>query len=190
MVDEAEKSCARLVELIAALSELGKLDEGAVTMLRRPTDVFPLVAEVAKGVHEAAERGVHLEVRGPDTGAAISGDDNRLRAAFTAIFHALLREKTGPSTVVVAERRLAEDGRTALIIVAEASDIQTAHEAPARPFDDRRGGVGLSLPLARRVIEAHGGRLWSPAVAEAGGPGVQDDRAARSTALITFPLGS
>jgi len=28
------------------------------------------------------------------------------------------------------------------------------------PFDARRGGVGLGLPIARRLIEAQGGRIW------------------------------
>ena len=195
MVDEAEKSCARLVTLIAALSEVGKLDEGAITMTRRPTDLFPLVADVAVSVHEAAERGVRLEVRGAEAGAVLSGDEDRLRAAFGAIFHAILREKAGPCTVVL-ERRLAHDGgKSAIIIVAEESGVQAAYDAPAGPFDEKRGGVGLSLPLARRVIEAHGGRLWSPANGSAGGSnaaerGGQDDRMARSTALIAVPLGS
>jgi signal transduction histidine kinase len=30
-------------------------------------------------------------------------------------------------------------------------------------FDEWRGGCGLSLAVARRVIVQHGGQLWSPA---------------------------
>jgi signal transduction histidine kinase len=190
MVDEAEKSCARLVALIAALSEVAKLDEGVVAMSRRPTDLFPLIAEVAGTVHEAADRGVRLEVRGPDSGALIAGDEVRLRAAFFAIVHAIMRETVGPCTVVT-ERRLAQNGaRSAIIIIAEETGLQAAYDARPGPFDEKRGGVGLSLPLARRVIEAHGGRLWSPAV---GGlettDSTHDERSARSTALIAVPLG-
>jgi signal transduction histidine kinase len=190
MVEEAEKSCARLVGLIAALSELAKLDEGALAMSRRPTDLFPLMAEVAGSVHEAADRGVKLEVRGMDSGALIAGDEERLRAAFSAIVHAILREKIGPCTVVT-ERRLAQEGqRSAIIIIAEETGVQAAYEATPGPFDEKRGGVGLSLPLARRVIEAHGGRLWSPAVDGATNQGTHDERNARSTAVIAVPLGS
>jgi K+-sensing histidine kinase KdpD len=200
MVTEAEKSCARLVALIAELSEVGKIDDGLITMSRKKIDLFPLVAEVAKSVHEAEEREVIFEVRGQTVGALMAGDQDRLRAAFAAIFRAVLREKAGPCTVV-ADRRLVKNGTesSAVVVVADETAVLTAYNAPAASFDEKRGGVGLSIAIARRVIEAHGGRIWSPAFAKGSGaagsagpeaPGIFDERAARSTALIALPLGS
>jgi signal transduction histidine kinase len=189
MVEEAEKSCARLVSLIAALSEVGKLDEGLISMSASETDLFPLVAEAAADVHEAADRDVGLEVRGDGSGAIIRGDGQRLRSAFGAIFHAILREKIGPGTVVIDRRtEMDRDPRSAVIIVAEPDAIQAAYTAPVGAFDEKRGGVGLSLPIARRVIEAHRGRLWSPADRESSPSSAFDHRAARATALIAIPL--
>ncbi len=187
MVDEAEKSCARIVALVAELSDIGKIDAGLVTLGRQPVDLFPLVADVATHVHEAKDRDVHLEVRGSDAGAIVIGDDPRLRHAFDAIFRAILREKAGPATVV-AERRVADrDGRScAVVVISEASSVQAAYEAPPGVFDDRRGGLGLALPLARRVIEGLGGRIWSPASRDdAAGTA---DPLARGSVIVSLPL--
>jgi hypothetical protein len=48
--------------------------------------------------------------------------------------------------------------------------------------------MGLALPLARRVIEGHGGRIWSPA--SASGNADAPDPFARGSVIITFPLRS
>src|SRR5438046_8590046 len=82
MIDEAEKSCVRLVALIAEMSEVSKLDAGVATLTRQRLDLFPLVQDVAEGVHEAEDREVRLEVRGEAAGAEMIGDAARLRGAF------------------------------------------------------------------------------------------------------------
>lgn len=168
MIDEAEKSCARLVAIVAELSDIGKLDAGAIALARQPIDLFSLTAEVAGHVQEGKEREVHLVVRGPESGAPVVGDAARLRGAFDAIFRAILREKPGPATVI-AERRLVRQGdrSSAVIVVAEQSSVVAAYDAPAGVFDEKRGGLGLALPLARRVIGGHGGEVWSAAEPEA-----------------------
>jgi signal transduction histidine kinase len=180
MIDEAEKSCARLVSIVAELSDIGKLDSGALALARQPLDLFSLTAEVAEHVQEGREREVHLVVRGPDSGAPVVGDAPRLRSAFDAIFRAILREKPGPTTVV-AERRLdrRDGGASAVLIVAEENSVVAAYDAPPGVFEEKRGGLGLALPLARRVIAAHGGHVWSPDGPEA---------LARGSIIVNIPV--
>lgn len=189
MIDEADKSCARLVAIVAELSDIGRLDSGAIKLTQQPLELFSLMEEVAELVHEASERDVRLKLIGPSEGASTTGDATRLRAAFDAIFRAILREKPGPSTVV-AERRLGtRDGHPcAVLIVADDSRVQEAYDQEPTAFDESRGGMGLALPLARRVIEGHGGHIWSPAGSSggAGGP----DPFARGSVIISFPLRS
>ena len=182
MIDDAEKSCARLVALIAELSDIAKLDAGLIALAHQPVDVFALLDEVAEHVREARDRDVRLEVRGPAQGASTMGDAVRLRSAFEAILRAILREKVGPCRVIADRRLAATDGpRAAVVVIAEDGHVQSAYESVRGPFDEKRGGVGLALPLARRVIEGHGGGVWSPA------PG-GDDQVARAAAIISIPL--
>jgi len=42
--------------------------------------------------------------------------------------------------------------------------------------------VGLSLPIARRVVERAGGRVWAPT------PVDDDDRGLRSAVVVSIPL--
>jgi K+-sensing histidine kinase KdpD len=190
MIDEAEKSCARLVAIVAELSDIGKLDSGAVTLASQSLELFSLIEKVAELVHEGEERDVRLKLIGPLDGAPMTGDATRLRTAFDAIFRAILREKPGPATVI-AERRLAtRDGkRCAVVIIADEGSVQEAYERVPGPFDDRRGGLGLALPLARRVFEGHGASIWSPAAVAAAGE-ESSDPLARGSVIISFPLGS
>ena len=180
MIDEAEKSCARLVAIVAELSDIGKLDSGALALAKRPIDLFQLAREVAELVQEGREREVHLTLRGEEAEAPMLGDATRLRHALDAIFRAILREKPGPATVVADLRLEVRDGRnSALVVVADEPNVVAAYEAPPGVFDDKRGGLGLALPLARRVVAGHGGAIWSPAAPEA---------LARGAVLVRIPL--
>lgn len=188
MIGEAEKSCARLVAIVAELSDIGKLDSGGIRLAQQPLDLFVLIEEVADLVHEAKDRDVSLKLSGPSNGAPVTGDAPRLRTAFDAIFRAILREKPGPS-VVIAERRTENRGgrMSALLVVADEGRVQEAYGREPGPFDDKRGGIGLALPLARRVIEGLGGRIWSPAAI---GDADLTDPLARGAAIISFPIRS
>src|SRR5438067_2256197 len=125
MIDEAEKSCARLVALIAELSDVSKLDSGAIALARRPVDVFALISDVAAHVQEANDRDVRLEVRGDSGVARLTGDETRLRSAFDAVFRAILREKAGPSLVVAERRRESTGGQPSVtVVVSDAESVQ------------------------------------------------------------------
>lgn len=186
MIEEAEKSCSRLVALIAELSDIGKLDSGAIALQSAPLDLFALIEEVAAHVHEAEERDVHLELRGESSGGSMNGDAARLRAAFDALFRAILREKAGPAIVVVDRRRALSNGRPlAVVTVSENSTVQDAYERPRQAFDEKRGGLGLALPLARRVVEGHAGRLWAP---QSSPNASENDPVSRGSAIVELPL--
>jgi phosphoglycerate-specific signal transduction histidine kinase len=191
MIDEAEKSCARLVAIVAELSDIGKLDGGSIKLNSQPLELFSLTENVAELVHEGQERDVKLQLLGPSDGAPMTGDVTRLKTAFDAVFRAILREKPGPATVV-AERRLAtRDGKpAAIVIIADEGSVQEAYDREPGPFDDRRGGLGLALPLARRVFEGHGASIWSPAAVASTDEESNRDPLARGSVIISFPLGS
>ena len=182
MVDEAARSCARLVALIDELDELGRLDAGAAPATADTFDLFADLELVASRVHEAEDRGVRLRLVGMPTGARVVGDRRRLTAALEAILRAVLREQPTAVTILGDRRLVTTPGsRAAVLVVAREADVDRAHDAAAQPFAEHRGGTGLSLPIARRVIEQAGGRVWSPTPADA------EDRGLRSAVVVSIP---
>jgi signal transduction histidine kinase len=162
MLEEAERSCGRISALVTEMSELGKLESGDLAIARQPFDFAALVAELASGMHEGEDRGVTLEVRGADRPLEVVGDRARIGAAVRALLHAALRERGEAGTVVAHCSRQDGDGSWALLAVAGEPDVDgliAAHRTSA--FDEWRGGLGLALPVARRVVAAHGGSIWS-----------------------------
>lgn len=184
LVDEAAKSCARLVELLAQMSDIGKLDLNAAAAHVERFDWFSELPAVAANTQEGRDRGIELSVTGEGQGAGLTGDRQRLTAGLGAILRAVLREQPMP-VVVRADRRLVrENGQTtALLIIARAEDLERTLAAAKQPFDERRGGTGLSLPLARRAIERAGGHLWSPARTDS-------DQGLKSAVVIELPVSS
>jgi signal transduction histidine kinase len=166
MVEEAERSCSRVTALVAEMSDLGKLASGDASFAQQDVDIAALLAELASGMHEGEDRGVRLELRGIDQPILVTGDRTRLSAALRALMHAALRERGEPGAIVAQCSTIDNtDGtRDALIAFGDEAvlPVLIAHaRRDTPPFDEYRGGLGLALPVARRVIESHGGALWS-----------------------------
>jgi signal transduction histidine kinase len=72
--------------------------------------------------------------------------------------------KGGSGALVIASKR-SEDGQ--LMVSVSDSGIGLPVEGAKRIFEafftTKPDGTGIGLPLSRRIIESHGGRLWASA---------------------------
>jgi signal transduction histidine kinase len=163
MLEEADRSCGRLGALVAEMSEFGKLEGGDVSLARQDFDLAALATEVASGLHDGDDRGVHLEVRAGSP-VMVTGDRTRITAAVRALIQSAVRERIEPGVLIVRCSVGTGSPRSAVLAIADETALPAlergASGTPAT-FDEWRGGLGLALPVARRVIEAHGGAVWS-----------------------------
>jgi signal transduction histidine kinase len=164
LLEEAEKSCSRLSTLVAEMSDLASLEEGTSPFNRASVDLPALLNDTVAGLPAPPDRDVHVELT-CDESCPINGDRARLKTAFTSLLKALRRELVTSDTLYVRQGTRTNQGKAVSWIAfgdAESIDrLEHADPASLEGFDEWRGGCGLSLAVARRVIAAHDGRLWS-----------------------------
>ena len=163
LLEEAEKSCGRLSALLAEMSELSNLEAGTLTFSRQALDLRQLLRTAVDQLPELPDRTVRVELETGDE-ALVQADPQRLPTALGSVLAALRREIVTSDRLIVRERRAAagDPGYEILIGDEPTIDALEASAGTALPvFDEWRGGSGLSLAVARRVIGAHGGRIWS-----------------------------
>jgi len=181
VVEEAERSCARLSSLLSELSEVAHFHQGRITMLRGPVPLSRLLGEIR--LPELPDRDTSVIVGGGAERAMVEGDATRLGSALSALAAAIARENlNGGPLHVLPEIRDSEGSREAFVAMGDEAVCRTMLETPAESlpaFDATRGGSGLALVVARQVLEEHGARLY----------GASGDRP-RSGAGIALPLSS
>ena len=161
MLEEVERACGRLGTLVDDISDLRKIELGQLALARQPFDLAAVVAEVAGDMHEGHDRNVRLVVRGGERPLQIVGDRARIAAAIRVLIHLIMRERA--DGVVVAECSQEGAPPIALVVISEESKVQEL--ARGRAVDvmvgEWKAGTGFGLPLARRIVEAHGGTISS-----------------------------
>jgi two-component system, OmpR family, sensor kinase len=167
LVELGEKSCGSLSTLLAELSDLAQIEAGQFPFRRDPLPLLSLLADVAKDVHEGQDRGITFAVRPQPLPVHVLGDPARLAGAFATLASAVMRERVEATPVEAACRLVDTDtGREARVAIAGATAIESTFEQQDREeFDEYRGGLGFRLVLASRIVNAHGGRIQSPATA-------------------------
>lgn len=165
LLEEAEKSCGRLSALVTEMSDLSALEGGTAAFNAATVDLERVLTEAVESIPPLPDREVNLIMDGA-VPAQLSGDATRLRSALAALIVALRREVVRSDRLIL--RRVSGDfegGAVSRLAIGEPEAIDaiaSADPAGLDRFDEWRGGSGLSLAIARRVIERHGGKVYAP----------------------------
>lgn len=164
LLTEAEKSYARLSALIAEVSELSGFEGGTTSMKRQPVDARAILSESIAQLKPLPDREVTVDLVTADGEWPVNADHKQLRGALIAILAALRRELVTSDRLVVELQMLEFKGRPAVtILIGDDEALEAMRDANPGDlplFDEWRGGSGLSLPLARRVLDLHDGAIW------------------------------
>jgi signal transduction histidine kinase len=162
LLQESTERARELIEGILVYARVGELERQSVCMA-------DLVAEVTDDlrptIDEAGARVVFGEM--PE----VQGDPRQLRRVVqNLIANAIKFRSPEPLVIQIA----AERGPDEWVITIRDNGLGVASEDTTRIFgifsrsEGREDGHGIGLAVCRRVIEAHGGRIWVEAASGGG----------------------
>ena len=162
-----EKENERLSRLIHDLLDLAKLesdDPGAHLGL---FDLIEAVRDAVESLRQvAASRGVAVEVRCGPGPLAIHGDrDRMIQVALNLLSNAIKFCPADGGRVLIDAGR--SDGQIEISVSDNGPGVPADHRETiferfrqlARPVDGTTQGTGLGLPICRRIVAQHGGRI-------------------------------
>ncbi|MBI3543413.1 MAG: HAMP domain-containing histidine kinase [Deltaproteobacteria bacterium] len=155
------RAAARMENMLQNLSDLGKLDSGRFALQAAPLALRPLVTELENefaplATREAVVLRLEINAKLPE----VLADSERLRQVLRVfLLNAIQHSPPGSPVTLKLER---ESNQVVFTVRDVGPGI--APEDVASAFGDveasaARPGRGLSMFVARRIVEAHSGRV-------------------------------
>jgi len=193
ILGESKESCERLVRLVSMFLNYSALESGKLVLHVHENDLRDCISEVVTRWHDAFQRkNVHLETRLDSRLIPFKFDYQKVLQVVANLLDNALKHTPGGGHVTLSaephfwDRRVAPkppkgdkrkvDERVPNCIHVAVSDSGTGipaefHQEIFEDFvrvDRSSSGMGLGLAIAKRLVQAHRGKIWVESEAGAG----------------------
>jgi len=193
ILEESKDSCERLVRLVSMFLNYSALESGKLVLQLRENDLRDCLDELAKRWSEAfLRKGVKLDAKFDPSIPTFRFDYQKVQqAAATLLDNALKHTPNGGTVTLLAaphfwERRVAsmpplEERRRFRLARPNSVEVSVADSGTGIPaehhqeiFEDfvrvdrNTSGMGLGLAIAKRLIQAHRGKIWVQSESKSG----------------------
>lgn len=162
-VDAIAKSADRLSQQINTVLDFSQSEAGALPIVRKPVDVVAILNRIAaEQQSEMQARKITIERDFKDSVGELQGDEKRLTQAFEQLVENAVKYGREGGRILL---HASGDRQNVVIAVSDnGPGMDAATQAAAldgfrRTQSGDAASQGLGLPLARQLVESHGGKM-------------------------------
>jgi signal transduction histidine kinase len=166
----AESNLRVVLEMVDRLIDIGNVDSrGNEALALVPTDARAIIRSASDQVLPLARtKGIELRTEGHASARFMADVDKTVRVVVNLLANGIKFTPSG-GRVSVTARAHADEAKPAIRFTIEDTGIGVAEENIARLFEEgfrvdanapTRCSTGLGLTFCKRIVEAHGGRIW------------------------------
>jgi signal transduction histidine kinase len=165
-VNDVLEAGRHLLSLINDVLDLAKIEAGRVE-LELSQVALPDILRSAVSMHaeRASRAGVEISLRTDPDEITVTADARRLRQVVFNLLSNAVKFTPANGRVEISTR--VDDGQVEIAVAdtgpgIAAEDLETIFEEFEQTTEGKQAeGTGLGLPLSRKLVELHGGRLWA-----------------------------
>ncbi len=163
MLERSTRRITELLTLISDLLDIPRIEAGQIVQEMKEVSLRQAIKnslDSQRGLAE--EKGIKLKVELPEGLPKIKGSSSRLQQVITNLVNNAINY-TPEGTIIVRVKERAKDLLVEVMdtgIGIPADDLPRLFEDFFRASNVEIKGTGLGLSISRRIIEAHGGRIW------------------------------
>jgi signal transduction histidine kinase len=161
-----ERSTHRITELLTLISDLldiPRIETGQIVQEMKEVSLPEIIEGSIEGQRNLAEeKGIKLVIEVPEKLPRIEGSASRLKQVVTNLVNNAINY-TGEGMVTVKASEHADDLQVDVIdtgIGVPPEDLPQLFSDFFRASNVETKGTGLGLSISRRIVEAHGGKIW------------------------------